>query len=157
MYDKVMDDGSWMPKRERPTVDCRYDMETGEEIPSMTKQEFRDDCDINLLMARYEKTGVIDHINRSVPQYGDFASVPEYHEAIEIVRRAESDFASLPATVRDRFENDPAQYLAFVNDPENLEESYELGLRERPKDPEPQKVEIVGGAVPQPPSPPEPK
>ena len=36
-----------------------------------TKQEFRDECDINVLMERYEKSGVISHMNKATPQYLD--------------------------------------------------------------------------------------
>ena len=37
-------------------------------------------------------------------------------------------FADLPSSIRTKFNNDPAQYLDFVQDPEKLEEMRELGL-----------------------------
>ena len=39
-------------------------------------------------------------------------------------------FEELPATIRKKFENDPAKFLDFVNDERNADEMVELGLRE---------------------------
>jgi len=39
--------------------------------PSLTKQSFRDECDVNLIVKRYTETGMINHIPRTNPQYGD--------------------------------------------------------------------------------------
>jgi phage internal scaffolding protein len=51
-----------------------------------------------------------------------------YHEMQNVIADANSAFASLPATVRARFENDPAKYIEFVSDENNLEEARELGM-----------------------------
>lgn len=120
-----------------PGVDCSVDPDTGEELVSLTKQEFADDCDINVIMARYEKTGVIDHVNRRQPEFGDFADMVDYQTALNIVNEADSRFSDLPASVRARFENDPRQLLAFVADPANRDEAMDLGLIERPAEPPP--------------------
>jgi len=42
--------------------------------PSLTKQSFKDECDVNLIVKRYTETGMINSIPRTTPQYGD---VPE--------------------------------------------------------------------------------
>jgi len=39
--------------------------------PSLTRQSFKDECDVNLIVKRYTETGMINHIPRSTPQYGD--------------------------------------------------------------------------------------
>jgi len=39
--------------------------------PSLTRQSFKDECDVNLIVKRYTETGMINHIPRTTPQYGD--------------------------------------------------------------------------------------
>lgn len=94
--------------------------------PSKTKQEFAEEADINRLMERYTLTGEIPV--GITGTYGDFSDAPDFMQAQEIVLRAQQQFAALPAKVRARFENDPAQFLAFVHDEANYGELRELGL-----------------------------
>lgn len=96
--------------------------------PGLTKQEFREECDINNIMKRYEKDGVLTHFNKYQGQYGDFADVSEYHEAMNKVVAADTMFMSLPASIRDRFGNDAGKFLDFVGDEKNLKEMHEMGL-----------------------------
>lgn len=130
-------------------LDCSVDKDTGEVLVSMTKQSFKEECDINRLMAKYEKTGVLDHVNKRPPEYGNFVGVVSYQDSLNIVLEAREIFAGLPARIRDRFGNDPAQYLAFIDDPKNKDEAIKLGMiMPPPADPPPQKVEIVNPASP---------
>lgn len=96
--------------------------------PSRAKQEFKAECDINNIMAKYARSGLIEHVNRYQGQYGDFTEVVDYQEALNMVSQAQSAFMSLPASIRTRFENDPGKYLAFVQDPGNSEELVRMGL-----------------------------
>lgn len=95
---------------------------------SQTKQAFKEECDINRIMRKFERTGMIEHA-RTVPGgYGDFCSAPEFHEACNVVLAAQEMFSTVPSKVRKRFDNDPAAFLAFVQDPANADEMVELGL-----------------------------
>lgn len=124
------------------TLDCSIE-------PSLTRQEFAAECDINTLMAQYEKTGVINHFNRGEPQYYDFEDVPDLQRSLEILSDATTAFNSLPAGIRKEFDNDPAQFLEFAADPKNLDKMREYGLAAPAPIPEkPQKVEIVNPAPP---------
>nr|QJB19179.1 MAG: internal scaffolding protein [Microvirus sp.] len=117
------------------------------ETPTLTRQSDKDDCDINVMMARYQNTGVEPRVNPRSPQWGDFTDVPGYQEALEIVRQAEEDFSVLPAETRDRFGNDPTQMLRFLQDESNRDEAVKLGLVVPPvPEPPPQRVEIVNPA-----------
>lgn len=100
--------------------------------PTLTKQSLAEDCDINVIMARFEKTGLLSHTNEASPRYGDFADVVDYDESLRVVMEADEAFMSLPAKVRARFENDPAQLIEFVRDPANAVEALALGLIEPP-------------------------
>lgn len=95
---------------------------------SMTQQSFKDECDINIIMSRYLKTGVLpENINQLAAQYLDCSEL-DFLEAQNIVAGAKSLFTELPSSVRNQFENDPAQLLAFLNDPNNAQAAAELGL-----------------------------
>lgn len=102
--------------------------------PSRTKQAHKDECDINRILARYKQTGVVEHLNRFQGDYGDLVAV-DYQTAMNTVIEAQNAFNVLPASVRKRFANDPAEFLAFVSDPANKNEMVEMGLANRPADP----------------------
>jgi len=93
-----------------------------------TKQSFKEQCDINWIMERYNKTGQFPDLVKREGKYGDFSSAGTYQEALNVVRHAEIQFASLSSAVRERFLNDPARFLEFVGDPSNVDEMVELGL-----------------------------
>lgn len=93
-------------------------------------QASKDDCDINLILARYKKTGQLPPMMDNA-RYADLTERPgSFHEAMNTVTEARSMFADLPAPVRDRFNNDPGAFFDFVADPENEEEMRSLGLLE---------------------------
>lgn len=98
-------------------------------------QSFKKDADINSIMSKYKNTGVIEHMNQRMPQYGDFSSVDDYLQSMNAVLAAQDHFDGLPSHIRDRMANDPANLMRFMSDQDNLEESYELGLREKPPAP----------------------
>ncbi len=92
-----------------------------------TKQSFKDECDINNIMAKYQKTGALAHVNKHAAEYG-FATSNDFSESMRIVTQAQDMFDGLPSSIRNRFANDPAQFLDFVQDTNNEKEMQELGL-----------------------------
>lgn len=107
--------------------------------PTLTKQSFKDECNINLIMAKYQKSGAITHLQNHEGSYG-FASAVDFTESMQIVTKANSMFADLPSSIRTKFENEPAKFLEFVQNPENAKELVELGLA-TPRTPTPSKKE----------------
>lgn len=102
----------------KPTVD------TG---PGRTKQSMRDDSDINLIMSKYKKTGVINFVNSQQATYDDMENI-DFHQAMTIIADANAMFAEMPAHLRKEFKNDPGVFLEFVHNPDNAQKMYELGL-----------------------------
>ncbi len=98
-----------------------------------TKQAPTQETDINYIMAKYVKTGTIEHFAKHGGEYG-FASSIVFHEAMNVVAKADSMFAELPALVRRRFNEEPGEFLEFVQNPENQKEMIELGLAEKVRD-----------------------
>lgn len=96
---------------------------------SLTKQDQADDCNINFIMQKYQKTGLLDHIAKFEGQYGDFTEAQDFQTSLNQVRAAEELFMTLPSSVRKRFHNQPGEFIEFVSDPvTNAEEMQELGL-----------------------------
>lgn len=116
--------------------DLVLDKKTGElvKMPSMTKQAFVAQCDINNILKQFKLTGMVQHMSAKAAEgrYEDLPDAVDFQEALNAVHDAQAAFASLPSKVRNRFENDPAQFLEFMSDPKNQEEVYELGLAVRP-------------------------
>jgi len=119
--------------------------------PGRAKQSMRDECDINRIMAKYQKSGVIAHVAKYAGRYGE-ATAMDFRECLDVVRRAEDMFADLPAKARRRFGNDPAEFLTFVSDPANIEEMRKLGLANEAR-PEPQPIPVAAAAAQPAPSP----
>lgn len=117
----------------------RYFTELGG--PSLTRQEFKDECSIERIMANYKQTGVILHGNQKTPTYDDFSQVVTFQEAQNISIKATEAFNALPSHVRTRFENDPGQFVDFAVNPDNYDQMVSMGLL--PKPPAPAKQETA--------------
>jgi phage internal scaffolding protein len=95
---------------------------------SKTKQSFKDECDINLMVERYEKTGLLPQMINDNPAYGDFSNPLDYQSSLDLIMKADEQFMALPANIRDRFKDDAREFLAFVNDSKNSDELVSMGL-----------------------------
>lgn len=102
----------------------RYAIEFTE--PSLTKQSMAAECDINVIMARYQRTGVVPQMIGG--RFEDVSHVTSYHDAWNIILEAQDAFLRLPATVRKAFNNDPGEFLAAFEDPESHAMLRELGI-----------------------------
>lgn len=103
-------------------------LKTKVEGKSMTFQEFKNECNINNILAKYQKQGVLEHFNKHQGDYSDYTNVQDYHSSYNQIIAAQDAFNDLPSTVRKRFNNDPGQFLDFVGNPDNVQEMIDLGL-----------------------------
>lgn len=91
---------------------------------SQTLQEFKDEADINLLVARYKNTGsYYNPLNpptgeRRMPEFLDCTTVPDLMEAEKMVAESQRLFEALPASVRDWCDNNPIVLLAAWHNPQ---------------------------------------
>lgn len=99
-----------------------------------TKQYFRDECDVNRIMARYLETGILDGRDPASARFVDCTALQalDYQGAMNFIIDAQAVFSSLPSSIRSRFRNDPAELLAFVDNPANRDEAISLGLVPNP-------------------------
>ena len=90
------------------------------------------DADINTIMKRFGITGEAPAPAHNRPgEFGDFSAALDFHTAMNRVTEAQQAFARLPAALRARFQNDPGQFLDYVNNSDNIEEAVDLGILSR--------------------------
>ncbi len=119
--------------------------------PSQTLQSFKNDADINCIIARFENTGVLVDptvpVSR-IPQFGDYSDMPSYQEAQNVIVAANNAFNDLSAKIRERFGNDPAAYFDFVQSlkegSDDYAEAIRLGIIDKPLD---RTSEVPSGSV----------
>lgn len=102
--------------------------------PSLAQQHFKEECDINNIIARYEQTGVL--VDPTLPgrnfEFGDYSAVQDYQDSLNYVIEAREMFDSLPSKLRERFNYDPSKLLQFLADESNRDEAIRLGLVDPP-------------------------
>lgn len=98
----------------------------GEQV--ITKQEFKDECDIHNILSQYKQTGIITHITKNRASYEDLPDNIDYQDALNLVLQADESFQTLPASVRDKYHNNPQEFLAAMYDPTKEDELRELGV-----------------------------
>lgn len=92
-----------------------------------TKQSFKDECDVNRIMSHYLATGEIPNLNEVAPQYLDVSGM-DFQTHQNFIVGAREVFMELPSSLRNRFSNDPAQFLDFCSNPSNRAEMAQMGL-----------------------------
>lgn len=96
--------------------------------PTLAQQQFARDSDPNYIMETFARTGDLSLLHVNSPQYGDFTNATDYHTSLNRVHAAQAAFNALDAHIRKRFDNDPYQLMAFIEDSKNLDEAIKLGL-----------------------------
>jgi len=104
---------------------------------TVTEQHHAKTCNINYIIGKYQKTGLVDHINRHQGKYGDVSGA-DFDRAMQLVTEQETVFAELPSTVRAHYDNDVVKYLEHVNTEAGALQHENL-LNPVPEDPEPEK------------------
>lgn len=89
----------------------------------VTNQSFKDECDINRVLARAQHGASLSHLLNHGGQYGDFSDwTADTYENMRIAfAKGESIFNDLPSEVRDEFDNNPGKFFEFVNNPANVD------------------------------------
>lgn len=100
---------------------------TFDESEGKTKQEFASEADINQLIARFTKTGVMPNVRASIGQYMDVTNIlTEYDDRLKFIMDVQDAFDALPAIDRKSFDNDPARWLESVAQQVQAEEAAKL-------------------------------
>lgn len=111
---------------------------------SLTQQCFKEQCDINHMVKRAIKTGMMSgNVNNAEPMFGEFENI-DFLDAQMVVIRANNAFNSQPAHIRNKFDNDPNKFIEFLQNDENYEEAVKLGLASKRQE----EIEEVAAVVP---------
>lgn len=97
--------------RKRVTIDCSE--------PQITDQSFKSQCDINVIMAQYAKTGMLPNQITIPPEFRDNTNTPSLEDAHNIVKGALNAFNSLPLDLRKLMDHNPQNLENFIADPNN--------------------------------------
>lgn len=92
--------------------------------PSRTRQDQKDQADINTIVRAFGVTGKLPVIP-NLPEYGDFTEAPrDYRDALERIQAAEEAFMSIPAKTRALFNNSAVDFFDAVHTatPDQLKE-----------------------------------
>jgi len=104
-------------------------------LKSRTHQSFAKDADINNIMMKYQKTGILGDPSLSskrLPRWGDFSDIYDFTTTMNRLKSAEADFMTLPSATREKFNHSVSECLDWIADPRNAAEAVDLGLL--PKD-----------------------
>lgn len=95
---------------------------------SMTAQEFAQDCDINHIVKRAQRTGTLPIVPREVMYGEEDETAGDLRAKMDLINSIRDHFESLPSDIRLRFNNDPLAFNSWVINPDNYEEAVKLGL-----------------------------
>lgn len=135
--------------RNKVVVDCSKD-----EI--LVEQAHKKEVDINAIVKRHG----VDLIAKtqklqSADYVMDDISGNDFQEAMMKVTKAQQTFEQLPSTVRKQFNNSPAEFMDFVQNPDNGEALVSMGLATKKEPTVPIQVEVTNPTTTNPETPPE--
>ena len=107
----------------------------------ITEQNHKGSVDINEIVAKHGIDRIAQNQNLLAMQFDD-NPYNNFQEMMEMVAKGKTAFESLPAKTRSEFENNPAKYLDYINNPANREAMIERGWL-APPEPTPEPVEVI--------------
>lgn len=96
-------------------------------IVYFTQQNHKNECDVNNIIKKYDKTGLILHVSKIEAQFGDLTGF-DFKQSLDMINNASTMFMELPSNIRKHFNNSPIDFLDFMDNPDNREEAIKLGL-----------------------------
>lgn len=97
--------------------------------PILTEQQHKNSCDINYIVAQFQKTGIFPP-NTKIANYLDNTSTPALEDAFRTVSEAQESFLDLPANIRRLMDNDPSKMEDFLRDDANTDILLKYGIIE---------------------------
>lgn len=101
------------------------------DVKSLTQQQFKEDADINVIVERFARTGVLVDpatIGSRVADFPAYHGLSDYHELQTNIAEANEMFFDLPSHIRERLGNDPSVMLDVLLDPAQRPLAIELGF-----------------------------
>lgn len=109
---------------------------------SRAVQSDADKCDVRKMIDRARRGLGVRDLSGDQAVYADVSRIPDFHTMQNRIASAQQAFMRLPAVLRARFNNRPAELVAFLQDAKNKPEAIELGLIAKPVAPAPVLPEV---------------
>lgn len=94
---------------------------------SMTQQQFAQECDINYIVKRAQRTGVIPVVSTQEMIFGTLDE-DTFKQRMDKMAEIKSYFDGLPAEIRLHYQNSVNEFIAAMNTEEGIEEGRKLGI-----------------------------
>lgn len=99
---------------------------------SLTKTSFASEADINVIVARFLRTGQKPE-SPVPPSFLDTTLIPRGSDALMAVRAASLAFEGLPLALRKELDHDPRALEPWLADPANRDKAIQMGLISPPE------------------------
>ena len=110
------------------------DKNTGKVLKVLTKcgqgktdQSYKEYCQIKHLVSQTEAKGLLRASQQFEGQMDDLPDI-DFQQAQFMVAKAQSMFEAMPSGIRANFENSPAKFMDFINNPDNAQAVRDMGL-----------------------------
>lgn len=94
---------------------------------SMTQQQFAQECDINYIVKRAQRTGTIPALPTQEMLFGTL-SEDTFKQRMDQMAEIKSYFECLPSEIRLHYHNSVNEFIALMNTEEGIEEGRKLGI-----------------------------
>lgn len=114
-------------------VSNAYGLYTDPETAQYAQQSDKDSCDINKIIERFNRTGLLPDLKQREAFYADIRELQTadaYQRSLDAVINANSAFNALPANIRAMFGNDPAAFVDAMDKKQFTKEMADAGLIE---------------------------
>lgn len=100
----------------------------GARSKSRTQQHFKDEVNINTIMRKAKRSGILPFKGPEDSVFQDLTGITDYKESLDRIIAIDQRFQQLPANIRSKFGNNPDAILKYLQDPNNEKEARSLGL-----------------------------
>lgn len=90
---------------------------------TLTKQSFKDECNINKIVQKFAATGQMPNLNNLEAQYGEAPTI-DLKESLDLVKNLHREFDDLTPEIQARFGGNAQNYAQFLSDYENNPERF---------------------------------
>lgn len=107
----------YRPSAVRRTSDKRYPLNEDKTfiIGDKTDQNQTQDADINTIVSRYLQKGIMPQL-KTQGIYADTSQYPDLQAATQAIIEAQNIFSSLPALLRQQFQNNPQIFFEYLKE-----------------------------------------
>ena len=136
---RLNDEG--LPIRKRSHIDCQKAIEDGEVI--RVEQAHKQEVNINNIVRKHGADLIARVASLQTFEFDDVTG-NDFQENMNALIQATKTFEQIPSDLRRRFDHEPAKFMDFITNPDNLDEMRTLGLAKQVPEPEPPvKVEVT--------------